>query len=83
MLEAAGAHGTLLQEGGREAALPKGRQGADRVVSHDGPCVGEVDFKGSGLEGQRAGEGLAASASVQMTAEKRATKGATYGRQAE
>jgi hypothetical protein len=60
MLEAAGAHGTLLQEGGRETALPKGRQGADRVVTHDDPCISEVDLEGSGLDGERASEGLAA-----------------------
>ncbi len=38
----------------------EGCQGADRVISHDDPCVREVDFQGGGLEGKRASEGLAA-----------------------
>ena len=60
MLEAAGAHGALLQEGGRETTLPEGSQGAHRIVTHDDPCISEVDFQGGGLEGERASEGLAA-----------------------
>ncbi len=57
MLETAGAYGALLQEGGRQAALPKCRQRADSVIAEYAHRVGKVDLLGSGLKG---GKGLPA-----------------------
>ena len=46
------AHGTLLQEGRRRAALPKGGEGSDGVVAHHDPGVREVKFSGGGFKGE-------------------------------
>ncbi len=46
------AHGALLQEGRRGAALSKGGEGSDGVVAHNDPGVSEVEFSGGGFEGE-------------------------------
>ncbi len=50
----AGAHSTLLQERGGKAALLEleGGEGTHGVVAEDNHRVGEVDLKGSRLEGE-------------------------------
>jgi hypothetical protein len=55
------AHGTLLQEGRRRAALPKGGKGSDGVVAHHDPGVREVKFSGGGFKGKDSAKGLSAN----------------------
>ncbi len=52
------AHGALLQEGRRRAALPKGGEGSDGVVAHGYPGVREVKFSGGCFEGEDPSKGL-------------------------
>ena len=60
VLEVAGAHCALLKEGGLEAALAEGGEGADGVVAQDDDGVAEVDLAGGGLDGVDYREGLSA-----------------------
>ncbi len=53
-LEAARAHGALLQKSGREAAFAEGREGADSVVAEHHHGVGQVDFDSSSAAASRA-----------------------------
>ncbi len=52
-LEAAGAHGALLQKSGREAAFAERREGADGVIAEHDHGVRQVDFECSRLERAR------------------------------
>jgi hypothetical protein len=55
-LQAARAHGALLEESRSEAALAKGSEGANGVVAEHHYGVGQVDLECGGLEGESAGE---------------------------
>ena len=57
-LQAAGAHGALLEDGGGEAALAEGGERAQRVVAHDDDGLGEVDLRGGGLQSEDPSLGL-------------------------
>ncbi len=55
------AHGTMLQEARRRAALPMGGEGSDGVLAHHDPGVREVKFSGGGFKGEDPSEGLSAN----------------------
>ena len=59
-LQAAGAHGAQLEKSGGETALAEGRQSADGVVAQDHGGLLEVKLCGGRLQGEDAGESLAA-----------------------
>ena len=59
-LQAAGAHGAQLKKGGGETTLAEGRQSADGVVAQDHGGLLEVKLCGGRLQGEDAGESLAA-----------------------
>jgi hypothetical protein len=58
-LEAARAHGALLQKSGREAAFTEGGESADGVVAEHENGSGEINLEGGRLQSEGAGEGLA------------------------
>ncbi len=59
-LQAARAHGALMEEGGGEAALAKGGERAQRVIPHDDDGLREVELRGGGLKGENPCLGLPA-----------------------
>ena len=79
-LEHGQAHGALLQEGRRSAALPEGGEGPDRVVAHDDPRGGEIDLLGSRGEGEHTPKGLPADLMVHVVRVREGTNDDLAGR---